>query len=83
VTSTWTRLITPERFKLNVDLTQFLAAIIDVQGGEVRIPYSFFAEEHPDKVMMIDLEDDGATIVLRLRDASEVNLDDSDGTADV
>lgn len=58
-----------------IDLGQFIAAIIDVQGGEVRIPYAAFTEQSGDKALTIDFEDDGATIVLRLIDASEVPND--------
>lgn len=55
-----------------IDLGQFIAAIIDVQGGEVRIPYDAFTTQTGDKMLTIDFEDDGATIVLRLIDAVEV-----------
>ncbi len=47
-----------------VDLSQFLAAVIEAQGGQVRIPYDAL---HSDaKGIAIDFEKDGADLVLSL-----------------
>lgn len=51
-----------------IDLGPFLAAIVEDAGGEVRIPYSVFANERKSRAIAIDIEDDGMTVVLRLVD---------------
>ncbi|QNN99165.1 hypothetical protein SEA_FAUST_62 [Streptomyces phage Faust] len=51
-----------------IDLGPFLAAIVEQAGGEVRIPYDVFAAQVGDKALAIDIEDDGATLVLRVVD---------------
>lgn len=66
---------------MNIDLAPFLAAIIDMEGGEYRIPYSTLRGQTGDKALSLDLEDDGATLVMRLVDINDVELED-DGTAD-
>jgi hypothetical protein len=62
---------------MNIDLAPFLAAIVDMEGGSYRIPYATLRSQQGEKVIALDLEDDGATIVLRLVDAEEVEIDES------
>jgi len=57
-----------------IDLAPFLAAIIEEMGGEARIPYDTFRDQTGGKAIAIDLEDDGATIVLRLTE--EIPVED-------
>lgn len=66
---------------MNVDLAPFLAAIIDMEGGEYRIPYATIRAQQGEKVVSLYLEDDGATIVLRLLDAKDVVIDDDEPNA--
>jgi hypothetical protein len=47
-----------------VDLSQFMAAIIEAMGGEVRIPYDSLQSDA--KGIAIDFEEDGAILVLSL-----------------
>lgn len=47
-----------------VDLSQFLAAIIEHLGGEVKIPYDSLQSEA--KGIAIDFEENGAILVLSL-----------------
>lgn len=47
-----------------VDLSQFLAAIIESMGGEVRVPYDTLQSDA--KGIAIDFEEDGAILVLSL-----------------
>lgn len=68
---------------VQIDPVQFLVAIIDSQDCEVRVPYAVFAEQKGEKVLTIDFEDDGATIVLRLLDKEDVIQDVATGTIDV
>jgi hypothetical protein len=49
-----------------IDLAPFLAAVVEEAGGEVRIPYDVFRNQVGSKAIAIDIEDDGATIVLSL-----------------
>lgn len=49
-----------------IDLAPFLAAMIDQLGGEVKVPYDVFKNQTGSKAIAIDIEDDGATIVLSL-----------------
>jgi hypothetical protein len=49
-----------------IDLAPFMAAVIDGAGGEIRIPYESFTQQRGERAITIDLEEDGATIVLRL-----------------
>lgn len=51
-----------------IDLGPFLAAIVEESGGEVRIPYDVFKNQVGEKALAIDIEDDGATLVLRVVD---------------
>ncbi|QWT29952.1 hypothetical protein SEA_TUNATARTARE_60 [Streptomyces phage TunaTartare] len=51
-----------------IDLGPFLAAIVEEAGGEVKIPYDVFKNQVGDKALAIDIEDDGATLVLRVVD---------------
>jgi hypothetical protein len=51
-----------------IDLGPFIAAIVEESGGEVRIPYDVFKNQVGDKALAIDIEDDGATLVLRVVD---------------
>lgn len=54
---------------MELDLSVFLAAVVDNAGGEIRLPFSTFAEyqlgESP-KALSFDIEDDGATLVIGL-----------------
>lgn len=47
-----------------VDLSQFLAAIIEQAGGELRLPYDSLQSEA--KGIAIDFEEEGAILVLSL-----------------
>ena len=49
-----------------IDLGPFLAAVVDQAGGEIRIPYDTLKDQTGEKALAIDIEDDGATIVLSL-----------------
>lgn len=49
-----------------IDLGPFLAAMVEEAGGEVRIPYDVFKNQVGDKALAIDIEDDGATLVLSI-----------------
>lgn len=51
-----------------IDLGPFLAAIVEESGGEVRIPYDVFRNQVGEKALAIDIEDEGATLVLRVVD---------------
>lgn len=51
-----------------IDLAPFLASVIDEAGGEVRIPYDVFKNQTGTKAIAIDIEDEGATLVLRVVD---------------
>ncbi|AXG66179.1 hypothetical protein SEA_ANNADREAMY_59 [Streptomyces phage Annadreamy] len=51
-----------------IDLGPFLAAIVELSGGEVKIPYDVFRNQAGTKALAIDIEDDGATLVLRVVD---------------
>lgn len=51
-----------------IDLAPFLAAVVEQAGGEVRIAYDVFKNQVGDKALAIDIEDDGATLVLRVVD---------------
>lgn len=52
-----------------IDLAPFIAAMIENAGGEVRLPFGLFADRpENDRAIAIDIEDDGATIVLSLVD---------------
>lgn len=50
---------------LKVDLSVFLAAVLDAAGGEIRVPYDSVVNPEA-KAIAIDFVDDGATIVLSL-----------------
>lgn len=49
-----------------IDLGPFLLAVIEEAGGEIRVPYDTFREQVAPKALAIDIEDEGATIVLRV-----------------
>lgn len=51
-----------------IDLGPFLAAVVELAGGEVRIPYDVFHNQVGEKAIAIDIEDDGATVVLSVVD---------------
>lgn len=51
-----------------IDLGPFLVAAIEEMGGEVRIPYNTFKAQVAPKALAIDIEDEGATLVLRVVD---------------
>jgi hypothetical protein len=51
-----------------IDLAPFLAAAVEEAGGEIRIPYDVFKSQVGEKALAIDIEDDGATLVLRVVD---------------
>lgn len=53
-----------------INLAPFLAAIVELSGGEVRIPYDTLATvlNDGDKAIAFDLEDEGMTMVLRMVD---------------
>ncbi|AZU97140.1 hypothetical protein SEA_FORREST_63 [Streptomyces phage Forrest] len=51
-----------------IDLAPFLAAAVEEAGGEIRIPYDVFRSQVGEKALAIDIEDDGATLVLRVVD---------------
>jgi hypothetical protein len=60
---------------MQIDLSSFLAAIIDEAGGEVLIPYDTFLAQHGDKNITIDIIDDGQTIKLGLIDTKDIPED--------
>lgn len=49
-----------------IDLGPFLAAIVEQAGGQVKIAYDVFKNQVGDKAIAIDIEDDGATLVLSI-----------------
>lgn len=52
---------------MEIDLSVFLAAVIENAGGEIRLPFDAFAkvQDNPEgAAITIDLVDDGATFVL-------------------
>lgn len=51
-----------------IDLGPFLAAIVDELGGEVRISYDVFKNQVGSRAIAIDIEDEGATLILRIVD---------------
>ncbi|XAO35256.1 hypothetical protein SEA_FRANCOB_60 [Streptomyces phage Francob] len=51
-----------------IDLAPFLAAAVEEAGGEIRIPYDVFRSQVGEKALAIDIEDEGATLVLRVVD---------------
>ena len=51
-----------------IDLSPFLAAAVEEAGGEIRIPYDVFRNQVGEKALAIDIEDEGATLVLRVVD---------------
>lgn len=51
-----------------IDLAPFLAAAVEEAGGEIRIAYDTFRNQVGEKALAIDIEDDGATVVLRVVD---------------
>lgn len=51
-----------------IDLGPFLAAVVENAGGEIRLPYGTLVQKKGDRSLIIDIEDDGATIVLRMAD---------------
>ena len=57
--------------EMTIELGPFLAVIIEQEGGVYRIPYATLVAQDGDKVLTIDLEDDGATIALRIVDVAE------------
>lgn len=62
-----------EQDEMTIELGPFLAAIIEQEGGTYRIPYATLVNQDGIKALTIDLEDDGATLVLGLVDAEENN----------
>jgi hypothetical protein len=58
---------------MEMDLSVFLAAVIENAGGEVRVPYDTFValQQGEPKALSLDLEDDGATLVFRVGDVPE------------
>ena len=65
---------------MEVDLAQFMGAIIENAGGEIRIPYDLLGKMTGDKSISIDLEGDGTELVFRLIDVDDIPegvLDDS------
>ena len=60
---------------MQIDLSSFLAAIIDEAGGEVLIPYGTVLAQTGDKSLTIDLIDDGQTIKLGLIDVKDIPED--------
>ncbi len=55
-----------------IDLAKFLGALINELGGEARIPFDSWSKIGEDKSISIDVEDDGATLVLRLIDTKDI-----------
>lgn len=53
-----------------IDLAPFLAAIVEMAGGEIRIPYDTLVNvlKDGDRAIAFDLEDEGMTMVLRMVD---------------
>ena len=51
-----------------IDLAPFFAAAVVEAGGEIRIPYTVFAEQTGERALAIDIEDEGATLVVRVVD---------------
>lgn len=49
-----------------IDLGPFLLAVVENAGGEIKLPYGTLINRKNDKALAIDIEDDGATIVLRV-----------------
>lgn len=64
---------------MTIDLAPLLAAIVDIEGGEYRIPYATLRAQQGAKALALDPEDDGATLVIRVVDIVE----DDNGTPDV
>lgn len=60
---------------MNVDLSSFLAALIDEAGGEILIPYGTFLAQNGEKSITIDLIDDGQTLKLGLIDLKDIPED--------
>lgn len=60
-----------------VDIAPFLAAVIEEFGGAIKIPYaSVFNEREQNVALAVDIEDDGASLVLRLVNMDEVDFDE-------
>lgn len=57
---------------LKIELAPLLAGIVDSQGGEVRIPFATFVGQTGEKALTLDLEEDGAVIVVRLIDVEDI-----------
>lgn len=52
---------------MEMDLSAFMAAMIENAGGEIRVPMSVYYDATSEaKAMTIDIEDDGQTIVFGL-----------------
>ena len=60
---------------MQIDMAQFVAAIVDQQGGEVRISYDAFKNQTGDRALTIDFEEDGAVMVLRLIGVEDIPED--------
>lgn len=52
---------------MEMDLSAFMAAMIENAGGEIRVPMSVYYDATAEaKAMTIDIDDDGQTIVFGL-----------------
>lgn len=61
---------------MNVDISQFLAAVIDAAGGKIDIAYDTFVAQTGEKAITIDLVEDGKIIRLGLVDTTDVEFED-------
>ena len=64
--------------EVSIDVAQFLGAIIDDQGGEIRVPYAVLERMEGDKNIAVDMEEhDGVDyLVFRLVDVEDVVYSD-------
>lgn len=56
---------------MELDLSVFLAAVVENAGGEIRLPFDTFAEFQTgtvEKALTFDIVDEGATILIGLTD---------------
>lgn len=57
---------------MEMDLSVFMAAIIENAGGEIRVPYdTFLTVQEGQKAISLDIEDDGATLVFGIGEAPD------------
>ncbi len=63
---------------MDIDVTQFLAAILENEGGEYVLPFDAFNAivESEGKALAIDPTDGGTTITLKLVNTADITLED-------